>query len=73
MGIGTLAKSLLTAVGEVVNLDQLVVDLGCWMGHFPSTYLGLPQGAKYKNKEVWNPVVERMRNGLMEWKSRYLI
>lgn len=43
-----LAKSLLIAIGEVPNLDQLVEDLECRQGKLPSTYLGLLLEATYK-------------------------
>lgn len=58
-----LAKSSLIAIGEVPNLDQLAVDLGCCMGSLPSFYLGMPLGANLKKKEVWDSIVERMKNG----------
>lgn len=47
-----LGNSLLIPVGEVPNLDQLAADLACRQGKLPATYLGLPLGANYKQKEV---------------------
>lgn len=47
-----LTKSSLIAVGEVPNFDQLATDLGCRMGQLPTTYLGLPLGATFKQKEI---------------------
>lgn len=55
---------MLIVVGEVSNLDQLAADLECRQGKLPTTYLGLPLGATYKQKEVWAPLVERMRKRL---------
>ena len=35
-------------------------------------YLGLPLGAKFKAKEVWNEVLEKMERRLAGWKRLYL-
>lgn len=59
-----LAKSSIIAVGEVPNLSQLTLDLECRQGQLPVTYLGLPLGAKYKQKDVWSPVIDKMRKRL---------
>lgn len=67
-----LGKTTLFAIGEVPNLDQLAVDLECRQGKLSSTYLGFPLGALYKQKEVWNPMIGRMRNCLNGWKAHYL-
>lgn len=48
-------------VGDMPNLDQLAVDLGCRRGSLPNTYLGLPLGSFYKKKEIWDPILDRMR------------
>lgn len=53
-----LAKSSLIAVGDVPNLDQLAADLGCRMGSFSSSYLGMPLGASFKKKEIWDPILD---------------
>lgn len=72
-GLGlNLRKSVLIVVGDVSNLDQLAADLNCGQGKLSSIYLGLPLGATYKQKEVWAPLVERMRKHLNGWKAQYL-
>jgi hypothetical protein len=38
----------------------------------PMKYLGLPLGAKFKAKEVWNEVLEKMERRLAGWKRLYL-
>ena len=40
-----LAKSEIIPVGEVDEIEELVVELGCRVGSLPSQYLGLPLGA----------------------------
>ena len=42
-------KSVLFSVGEVVNVVDLVAELGCRVGRLPSTYLGLPLGVAHKS------------------------
>lgn len=58
--------------GEVPNLDQLAIDLDCRMGHLLITYLDMPLGASYKQKEVRVLVINQMRKRLNGWKARYL-
>jgi len=67
-----LMKSSIFAVGEVINIKELAADLGCKVGCLPSSsYLGLPLGAKYRSKAIWDPVVERFerRLALFCWNS----
>ena len=35
-------------------------------------YLGLPLGAKFKDKSIWNPILEKMERRLEGWKRLYL-
>lgn len=68
----SLAKSSLITIREVPNLDQFTADLECRQGKLPSTYPGLPIGASYKQKEVWIPLVYRIKKRLNGWKARCL-
>ena len=67
-----LGKSELVAVGAVHNIDLLVAVLGCKQGSLPVKYLGLPLGAKFKDKSIWNPILEKMERKLAGWKKLYL-
>ena len=67
-----LGKSELVSVGAVHNMDLLVVVLGCKQGSLPMKYLGLPLGAKFKDKSIWNPILEKMERKLAGWKKLYL-
>ena len=60
------------AVEAVHNFDLLMVVLGCKQGFLPMKYLGLPLGAKYKDKTIWNPILEKMERKLASWKKLYL-
>ena len=68
-----LDKFELVAVGAVHNMDlldefELVAVLGCKQGSLPMKYLGLPLGAKFKDKSIWNPILEKMERKLASWK-----
>ena len=67
-----LGKSELVPVGVVHNIDLFLVVLGCMQGSFPMKYLGLPLGAKFKDKTIWNPILEKMERRLASWKCLYL-
>lgn len=43
-------KSQLFTVNIVPNIQRLAGSLGCELGNLPTTYLGLPLGAKNKSK-----------------------
>ena len=67
-----LGKSELVLVGVVNNIDIFLVVLGCKQGSLPMKYLGLPLGAKFKDKTIWNPILEKMERRLAGWKRLYL-
>uniref|UniRef100_A0A2N9FU80 Reverse transcriptase domain-containing protein n=1 Tax=Fagus sylvatica TaxID=28930 RepID=A0A2N9FU80_FAGSY len=60
-----LGKSELVPVGEVPDIEELVDTLGCKTSKLPMKYLGLPLGAKFKAKDIWNPIVEKMERRLV--------
>ena len=55
-----LAKSELVPVGKVSNMGELVALLGCRQSSLPMTYLGLPLGAKFKDRAIQNSILERI-------------
>ena len=67
-----LGKSELVPIGVVHNFDLLLNVLGCKQGTLPMKYLGLPLGAKFKDKTIWNPILEKMEWRLAGWKRLYL-
>ena len=52
----------------VENLEDLASVLGCKVGNFPTTYLGLPLGAPSNCLVVWDGVEDRFRRRLSMWK-----
>lgn len=59
-----LAKSEMFQVGEECNMESLAWILGCKINTLPASYLGLPLGASYKSKRIWEPIIERMSSRL---------
>ena len=67
-----LDKFELVPVGVVPIFEMLVNALGCKRGSLPMKYLGLPLGAKWKDRAIWNPIVEKVEKRLAGWKRLYL-
>jgi hypothetical protein len=63
-----LAKFLLVLVGNVDNAAELAVILGCGTSSLPLKYLGMPLGACYKAKSIWDGIVVKMECRLVSWK-----
>ena len=59
-------------VGEVENVDQLALELGCKIGTLSTTYLGLPLGSRQTLINVWDGVEEKFRRKLALWKRQYI-
>ena len=59
-------------MGAVRNMESLVAVLGCNQGSLPMKYLGLPLEAQFKDKSMWNPILEKMERRLAGWKKLYL-
>jgi hypothetical protein len=55
-----LAKSVLIPVGNVEEVTLLADILGCGIASLPVKYLGLPLGASYKAKHIWDDVIEKV-------------
>uniref|UniRef100_A0A2N9FWA0 Reverse transcriptase domain-containing protein n=1 Tax=Fagus sylvatica TaxID=28930 RepID=A0A2N9FWA0_FAGSY len=67
-----LSKSEMVPVGDVPNLWVLADIMGCRIGSLSMCYLGMPLGANFKSKIVWNSILEKMEGKLAGWKSLYL-
>ncbi|RVX03908.1 putative ribonuclease H protein [Vitis vinifera] len=67
-----LDKSEIIAVGRVENVEEVALEFGCKVSRLPSTYLGLPLGARFKEVATWDGVEERLRKRLSIWKRQYI-
>ncbi|XP_076899082.1 uncharacterized protein LOC143552848 [Bidens hawaiensis] len=52
--------------------SQLAMVLGCRVGDFPFTHIGLMVGRNMKGVNAWGPVVELFRKRLTRWKAKQL-
>jgi len=67
-----LQKSELVIVGEVPYIEGLAKILGCNISSLPLRYIGLPLGAPFKSKAIWDGVIEKMEKRLASWQKIYL-
>ena len=65
-----LDKSELILMGRVEKVDDLACELGCKVGTFPFTYLGMPLGASFNSMAAWDGIEERFRKRLAMWKRQ---
>ena len=66
-------KSEMVPIGKVPNVQILTEFLGCRIGFLPITYLGMPWGASHKSPTIWNPILEKIKRKLADWKKIYLL
>jgi hypothetical protein len=62
----------LVLVGLINNIEGLARILGCRVSSLPMKYLGLPFGASFKVKPIWNGIIEKVECCLASWKWLYL-
>ena len=67
-----LGKSELVPVRVVHNIEILLNVLDCKQRTLPMKYLGLPLGAKFKDKTIWNLILEKVERRLAGWRRLYL-
>lgn len=54
------------------NVEGLARILGCRVSSLPIWYLGLPLGASFEAKSIWNGIIEKIECRLAGWKRFYL-
>ena len=65
-------KRSLYPIKDVTNIQSLVNILGCGVGEFPTTYLGLPLGNTHKDLKIWDNIFEKFEKRLARWKAQYI-
>ena len=65
MGLVHNIKILLNVLCKVHNIQILLNVLGCKHGTLLMKYLGLPLGTKFKDKTIWNPILEKVQSRLV--------
>ena len=67
-----LAKLVLIPVGNMEDVSLLADILGCGIASLLVKYLGMPLGASYKAKHIWDDIIEKIDYRMASWKSKYL-
>lgn len=67
-----LAKSALVPIGTLDNVGDLAGILRCGATSLPLKYLGIPLGASFKAKAIWDDMLEKYVCRLSPWKRMYL-
>jgi hypothetical protein len=67
-----MAKFVLVLVGTVGSVGDWASILGCGTDSLPLKYLGLPLGACYEAKSIWDDIVEKIECRLASLKMIYL-
>ncbi|XP_071694113.1 uncharacterized protein [Rutidosis leptorrhynchoides] len=66
-------KSFLYGIGvNEIELHSVATIIGCKVGKFPFTYLGIPTGSKMKKLKDWEVVINKIKSRLSDWKTRTL-
>ena len=65
-----LEKCELILIGEVVNVEELVMELGRKAGRVLSTWVGLPLGAPFISIAMCRAMEKRFRKRLSMWKRQ---
>ncbi|XP_071713279.1 uncharacterized protein [Rutidosis leptorrhynchoides] len=64
-------KSCLYGVGVPPSEVELMASrMGCKAGKLPFVYLGLPIGTRMNNVLAWQPVIDKFKSRLSDWKMR---
>jgi len=67
-----MAKFELVLAGAVDDVAGLASILGSRVSSLPMKYLGLPLGAPFKAKSIWNGIIDKIKQCLASWKRLYL-
>ncbi|XVF73335.1 hypothetical protein PTKIN_Ptkin12aG0193100 [Pterospermum kingtungense] len=73
-GLGiNFAKSSVFGLGCTdMEVDRWASLLRCKVEKFPSSYLGIPIGARANSVSVWEPIVQKFERKLSGWKAKQL-
>ena len=65
-------NSSLYPIKDVTNIQTLADILGCGVGKFPTTYLGMCLGNAHKDLKIWDNIFEKFEKRLARWKAQYI-
>jgi hypothetical protein len=67
-----MSKSELVPGGIVTNVEGMASILGYKVSSLPMKYLGLPLGALFQAKSIWDSIIEKIELRLVGSKKMYL-
>lgn len=67
-----MAKCSIFSINADDIIDELADILDCKVEKFPTSYLGLPLGAKKNDPNIWKGVLDRCASKRIPWKKQYL-
>ena len=70
--INFLKSSLFGINVEQQFLSECADMIFCKLESLPSSYLGLPLGARANSTKAWDPVIEKFGKRLAGWKSSFI-
>ncbi|XP_026428080.1 uncharacterized protein LOC113323952 [Papaver somniferum] len=62
-------KSSAIKFGDTNSDDVVENSLGCSFEELPIRYLGMPEGGQYRNKNIWDSVIEKTEKLLQGWQG----
>lgn len=65
-------KSIIFSVNADHAILKLAAILRCKVENFPTIYLGMPLGARFKDANVWQGVIEQCEWKLAPWKKQHI-
>ena len=68
-----MAKSTFLGMGVEEDTTRTLAELvGCEVGDWPTTYLGMPLGGNPRSRPFWDPVIHKVSKRLDGWKRAFL-
>lgn len=63
-------KSVVVGVGDDHSGADCAIAFGFQLATFHLIYLGIPLGSKFKNKVIWETIIQRCQQKLSSWRRR---
>lgn len=65
-------STIVTWLNKSEWVDQLANTIGCKVERLRMKYLGLPLGANSKSSKIWTPMLDKIKQKLSLWRSKFL-
>ncbi|GJS62530.1 hypothetical protein Tco_0657314 [Tanacetum coccineum] len=68
--VGKIGSIRVRFMAHMEEMTKMANWMGCDIGDFPFTYLGLSIGVNMRIVKAWEPVVENFKKRLADWKAK---